>query len=260
MKQSVHRTLLFATTLLALPTAAQAHLTGTGLGPFYDGVTHFFLSAEQIIPVLALALFAGLRGKRSGRITLFLLPGAWLVGGFAGLARPIIGQFSLLACFSFLVLGSLVAADANLPPRFVAALAFVFGVALGYVNGSDLSTTNVGALGLLGTATSIFVVTALVSAFVASLRVPWTRIVVRVAGSWIVAAGLLLLGWTFHSNTPKLRSQTSAIEEKLSHRPLSRDAPPMAETRISSESGWVVFRLPAFVFRIYALTRTSGFG
>jgi hypothetical protein len=30
-----------------------------------------------------------------------------------------------------------------------------------------------------------------------SLERPWTRIAVRVAGSWIVAVGLLYLGWTF---------------------------------------------------------------
>ena len=201
MKLTAHRTLLLASTLLALPAAAQAHLTGTGLGPFYDGVTHFFLSPEQIIPVFALALFAGLRGKGTGRATLFLLPAAWLVGGFAGLARPVLGQFSLLTCLAFLVLGALVASDAELPPRFVAAVALVFGVALGYINGSDLSTTNVGTLGLLGTATAIFVLTALVAAVVVSLLVPWTRIVIRVAGSWIVAAGLLFLGWTFHSHS-----------------------------------------------------------
>ena len=51
MRQTVHRALLLAANLLALPAIAQAHLTGTGLGPFYDGVSHFFLSPEQIIPV-----------------------------------------------------------------------------------------------------------------------------------------------------------------------------------------------------------------
>jgi hypothetical protein len=36
---------------------------------------------------------------------------------------------------------------------------------------------------------------ALVSALVIKLRPPWTKIAVRVIGSWIVASGLLLLGW-----------------------------------------------------------------
>ncbi len=42
---------------------------------------------------------------------------------------------------------------------------------------------------------SLFVVVALATALVVSLTRPWTRIVVRVAGSWIVATGLLLMGW-----------------------------------------------------------------
>jgi hypothetical protein len=40
------------------------------------------------------------------------------------------------------------------------------------------------------------VILALVSAAVVALRRPWARIAVRVAGSWIAAIGLLLLGWT----------------------------------------------------------------
>ena len=50
--------------------------------------------------------------------------------------------------------------------------------------------------GLIGITVAIFVLAALVSALVVSLRRPWARIVVRVAGSWIAAIGLLLLGWT----------------------------------------------------------------
>jgi hydrogenase/urease accessory protein HupE len=217
MTRTIRRILLVATSLLLLPAAAHAHLTGTGLGPFYDGVTHFFLSPEQIIPGLALGLFAGLRGKRSGRIALFLLPAAWLIGGLMGTARPVTGQFTLLACFSFLVLGALVAFDAQLEPRYVAALSLCFGLALGYVNGSDFSTTNVGALGVLGSATSLFVLVTLSSALVVSLRVPWTRIVVRVAGSWIVAAGLLLFGWTFHSTPKQSQSHSSADQSFFSY-------------------------------------------
>jgi len=30
---------------------------------------------------------------------------------------------------------------------------------------------------------------------VTTLRAGWTRIAVRVAGSWIAAAGLLMIGW-----------------------------------------------------------------
>ena len=59
----------------ALP--ADAHLNSTGMGPFYDGLMHFLMSPEDIVPVLALALLAGLRGAATdgGLCSRFLLPG-----------------------------------------------------------------------------------------------------------------------------------------------------------------------------------------
>jgi hypothetical protein len=47
----------------------------------------------------------------------------------------------------------------------------------------------------MGIATGVFVTVALVTAYVVSLRVAWARVAVRVAGSWIAAIGLLMLGW-----------------------------------------------------------------
>lgn len=231
MNRSVHKILLTVLGLLAIPAAAQAHLTGTGLGPFYDGVTHFFLSPEEIIPVLALALFAGLRGSRTGRLALFVLPGAWFVGGLVGLAMPVAGQFTLLTCCSFLVLGGLLAFDAHFQPKFVALLALLVGIVLGFIDGSGMSEVKLGALGLFGSVASIFILVALAAALVASLRAPWARIVVRVAGSWIVAAGLLLLGWTFHSQNAKRSFEMPAIPQKL------LVSNPSKEPRRSSKDG-----------------------
>ena len=70
-----------------------------------------------------------------------------------------------------------------------------------------MSEAMLGTLGLVGSVTSLFILIALAAALVASLRIPWTRIVVRVAGSWIAAAGLLLLGWAVHNERAKLRSE-----------------------------------------------------
>ena len=67
-----------------LATSANAHLVNTGLGPFYDGVSHVLLSPEDLIPVIAMALLAGLNGPIAGRHTLFAITGAWLAAGVAG--------------------------------------------------------------------------------------------------------------------------------------------------------------------------------
>jgi hydrogenase/urease accessory protein HupE len=53
--------LMTAVVLTGSARTAQAHLVTTGLGPVYDGISHFLLSPDDLIPVLALALLAGLR-------------------------------------------------------------------------------------------------------------------------------------------------------------------------------------------------------
>jgi hypothetical protein len=61
-----------------------------------------------------------------------------------------------------------------------------------------LRTTTINKRGCPGTspAAAVFVCVALVAALVVTLRRPWTRIVVRAAGSWVAATGLLMLGWS----------------------------------------------------------------
>lgn len=182
-------------TIALFPMPAQAHLNSTGMGPVYDGLVHFLLSPEDLVPVIALALFAGLRGSAYGRRALFVLPAAWLLGGLVGLATTT-GVTPMLTTLSFLLFGSLVAADAKLSLRAVTALAALLGLVHGYLNGAAMGQPGVGAVALLGLVFAVFVLVALMASLVVSLRWPWTRIAVRVAGSWIVAFGLLLLGWT----------------------------------------------------------------
>ena len=185
---------------LLISGRAEAHLVTTGLGPVYDGIGHLVLTPEDLVPIVALALYAGLRGARAGRLALFVLPVAWLVGGLLGLRFG--GAASAAAPYPALslgLLGLLVAADAALPDAAVAALATALGLVHGFLNGPALAGTGPGALGLVGIAAVAFVMIALVSALVVSLKAPAARIAVRVAGSWIGAIGLLLLGWALRT-------------------------------------------------------------
>lgn len=193
--------LLIPAILLAailLPAQAQAHLNSTGLGPVYDGVAHFLLTPEDFIPVLALALLAGQRGAAYGRRALFVLPVAWLLGGTVGLAGTMAGS-TALACTSFLLLGGLLAADAKVSLRVLTGLSALVGLSHGYLNGADMGPPEYAGLVLPGLAAAVFVLVALAAAFVVRLRQQWARIAVRVVGSWIVASGLLLLGWAARS-------------------------------------------------------------
>jgi hydrogenase/urease accessory protein HupE len=172
----------------------EAHLVTTGLGPVYDGIGHLVLSPEDWVPVLALGLFVGLRGDTIARKSLLALPLAWLsaglVGGFinASISFPV-------SSVTFLILGLLIATDLALPSTLILVLTVLIGGLQGCLDGIAMRPPGGGALGVVGSVVTATVILAITSGFVVSLKAPWTRIVVRVIGSWIAATGLLLLGW-----------------------------------------------------------------
>jgi hydrogenase/urease accessory protein HupE len=176
------------------PVPAAAHLNPTGMGPVYDGLLHFWLSPEDVAPVVALSLFAGLRGPAYGRRALWVLPVSWFVGCLLGTIFQW-GPSWPVSAIGFLVFGGLVAANARWPLSIMTVLAAGLGLTHGWLNGAGLRWSLSLLAVFAGLAGAIFVLVALVSALVIALRPPWTRIAVRVIGSWIVASGLLLLGW-----------------------------------------------------------------
>ena len=188
-----------ATGLAALPRVPQAHLVNSGLGPFYDGALHLLLSPGDLLGLIALALLAGLRGPASARAAVIALPIAWLLGGLIGLSLPGMPDLAWLSILSFTLLGLLVAVDVRLSPPIIAALAGVYGALHGLLNGSTLATMGAGVGSLFGIVLAALFLVLLASAAVVPLQAFWARITVRVAGSWVVAVGMLMLGWLAQS-------------------------------------------------------------
>jgi len=179
---------------------AQAHLNATGLGPVYDGVLHFLISPEDLVPVVALALLAGLRGVEFGRRTVFTLTAAWLLGSLGGLGIvKVLTVEPVWSALSFMLLGGLVLTDARLALPILTLLAALLGAVHGVINGSGVGWSGPGIIALLGVASTVFVCCVLLAAFVTQLRSQWSRIAVRVAGSWIAATGMLMASWSLHA-------------------------------------------------------------
>ena len=189
----IHKTLITVFTLLLWPSNASAHLVTTGLGPVYDGIGHLVMTPEDLIPVLALGLYAGLRGAARGRLALFILPVAWFIGGLLGIYLASLPELPI-APISFIILGVLVAADLYISGPLFTLFVIAVGAVHGVLNGVALQD-GPGVLGLLGIMATLFVIVALVSAFTVALKKPWSRVVVRVAGSWVAAIGMLMFGW-----------------------------------------------------------------
>jgi urease accessory protein len=186
---------LLTAALVPAATPAQAHLMNSGFGPFYDGLAHPFMSPEDILPVVAMTLLAGLNGARQGRWVLATLPAAWLIGMLAGwaLALPTAPAWAIAAATA--VTGALAASDLRFPLPAVIGWAAALGALHGVGNGGELATTAGGLLAIVGIACSLAAVVSLVAGQVAVLQAQWTRLAVRISGSWIAAIGMLMFGW-----------------------------------------------------------------
>jgi hypothetical protein len=190
----MYRVILALTTaLVAAP--ANAHLVETGFGEFYDGIAHLAVTPADLLVVVALALLAGQRGRSAARYAALALPVAWLVGGIVGARWPAAAAAPLLTALSFALAGALVALNLKVRDIAIAVLAIAAGLLHGLVNGATMAPAGVSTLALTGVVSAIFFLTAILSAEVTALPAGWPQIAVRVAGSWIAATGLLMIGW-----------------------------------------------------------------
>ena len=79
--------------------------------------------------------------------------------------------------------------------KSIAGIAILIGLFNGGLNGMELAKAQSSGLIAAGIACAIFVVVSIFAGQVTSVRALWARIAVRVAGSWIAASGLFMLGW-----------------------------------------------------------------
>ena len=176
-----------------MTSPAHAHLVETGFGEYYDGVVHFAVTPADVMVVVALALFAGLRGTRAGRYAVVGLPLAWWVAGLIGQHWGLDEPLTRLTVFSFAFVGALVALDVRVADSVVLVVAIVAGGIHGLVNGATMPGNSM--LALTGAVSVALVLCLLLAAEVLRLSQPWQRVAVRVAGSWMLAIGILMLGW-----------------------------------------------------------------
>jgi urease accessory protein len=176
---------------LLYPTVADAHPI-KGVGDFYAGMLHPLTALEFLVPWIALALFAGQQGRKAALLTLGIFPFA-LVSG-AGLAL-FIQPPAWIATINLAVipiLGLAVASAFACPAALTIILVTVIGLLHGLANGSEITAPMSAWRFIPGMAAAAMLILTYGIGLVRSLEKPWTRIAVRVAGSWIAAAGIMV--------------------------------------------------------------------
>ena len=182
---------LAALLLLALP--AQAHAPVEGIGEFYAGLLHPLVVPSHLLTVIGLGLVIGQQAHEE-------LGRALATFGFAlliGLLLAEVGWLVALAPSGLLALalvaGMLVAAALGLPGPALKLLLLAGGLLLGLDTASDGPAGFAGLVLLAGAWLGAVLAIFYIGWLARWLERPWTRIGVRVLGSWTAASAVLVL-------------------------------------------------------------------
>lgn len=184
-------------TLIFLPQSAFAHLVSTRFGEFYSGVLHPMTTLLHLLPWMAIALLCGLQQQQScSRWALILFPGVTFFGALIGSQFVQPDWIHLLNMTSFLI-GLLVALALNLKLPILIFLLTIFGFSHGFANGDTGLRGAELVLYVSGVAVAAYLLMTLLSA-AAKLAVNqggWGSVAIRAGGSWIMAVGILQIGF-----------------------------------------------------------------
>lgn len=195
---------LAAASLVALP--AQAHSLGPGAGDFFNGLAHPFLDPLQLLPLVALGIGCAQRGLGRAQPVLLGLPLVLLIAATVTALTNIALPATVLAGTVAAILGLLVASGLMLPDFVFWAIAAFLAVALAGLAGVELEAQPAlnpvvyfggGALGaFLLLSYSLYAADRLLA-----VRAGWLTVALRVVGSWIAAAALMLLVLHWRQNS-----------------------------------------------------------
>lgn len=181
---------------LGWPVGAWAHSPMPGMGSFYNGVLHPAVVPAHLLCLLALGLFIGQQPRQQDGLAVPLMLAGTALGVLLAAWLPGPAWLEQGALAWALLLGGLVAARpalSRLVRQGVVALAATW---VGLDSGPDALQGAPRALALAGTALGMVMLTTwtlMLADWVATRASAWPSVALRVLGSWIAAASLLVL-------------------------------------------------------------------
>jgi urease accessory protein len=173
--------------------SAFAHGEIKGVGAFYSGVLHPFISPAHLVALLALGLLFGQRGVVASRHALAALVGATALGLWLSLRLSAWPAPDLL----LLGLGTVASLGVALALRWPAWALLPFsalvGMAVGIGSAPDGMAPAQRSAALIGTLVGASLCAACLAGAVHHLQRPWARVGVRVVASWLAASAILSL-------------------------------------------------------------------
>jgi hydrogenase/urease accessory protein HupE len=177
--------------LLCLPAAVAAHPM-KGVGDFYSGMLHPLTALEFLLSWIALAMFAGQQGRKTALLALAIFPSALVLGASLGTVVASPAWLPAMNLVLIPILGLAVVLAISFPTPATVILVALVGLLHGLANGAEITAPVSPWRFIPGLATIAVLVLAYGIGLVRTVKKPWTRIAVRVAGSWITAAGIMI--------------------------------------------------------------------
>jgi urease accessory protein len=189
-----NRTSLAVVALAALvfPDAAMAHVGIGSTESFFAGFAHPYSGLDHIAVMVAVGLWAALKGGRALWVWPCAFVGVMLIGGALGMAHVPVPFVEPGILASVVALGLLVALAVDLPVWLGAVIIGTFAVFHGHAHGSEVAENIGGAEYMIGFAlatASLHAIGLGVELALASIKM---RSIVRVAGEAGVVLGVAL--------------------------------------------------------------------
>jgi hypothetical protein len=187
---------------------AAAHAMPVGRTLFESGAITTLIGLEQSLPLAALGIGLAQKHWRTLVLALGLMLTSLAIGSIAARPDDVVAAYGL-APLLFLCGGTVLLSGPRLLAWITPTAAALMGASIGclsVVSGPGDSRWPWFTAGAATSAMEIVVATALAYSWIAR---PYLRIPIRIAGSWLVAVGLMFLALAFRPVTPVTAPITS---------------------------------------------------
>jgi urease accessory protein len=181
-----------ALTLLILTlgsSAAFAHAGHGAAASFAAGVAHPLSGLDHMAVMVAVGLWAALKGGRALWVWPAAFVGVMLIGGALGMAHVAVPFVESGILASVVALGLMVALAIDLPVAAGAAIVAVFGLLHGHAHGTEVAETMSGAEYMAGFALATATLHLIGVGFAQVMTRAQLRPFVRIAGALCVLLG-----------------------------------------------------------------------
>ncbi|NJO38013.1 MAG: hypothetical protein HC871_10880 [Rhizobiales bacterium] len=170
-----------------------------GMTGFLDGVLHPLTVPAQLLALLGLGLWLGRHQPQETDRAIIGFAVSLILGSALGMIGPLRDMTPILLPAA-LALGLLVAAERHLAWLGAAAVAAGVGLLVGADSTPDETTSLQSRIILLaGTFVGAHLLLLNLMTIVSASERAWSRIAVRIAGSWLAAIAILMLALNFRS-------------------------------------------------------------